>query len=142
MFLLFIAKRTKRRANNVPFFFVYCVSVFALLLECFKHQSSAEFEGIHEDRLFREAHIFAPAVVEFLKYFFLLVREAFLQVLVMSCHSSSIVPFIIVNPQCIRYNLSAYELTELGQQVLLFRTSVFLGLFKCSLNVLLVNTWE
>ena len=47
--------------------------------------------------------------------------------MILPCHSSSIVPFIIVNPQCIRYNLCTYKLTEPGKQVLPFRTSVFLS---------------
>ena len=59
-------------------FFAYCVSFFTLLCQRFKHQSSSELEGIHEDRLFCEAHVFAPTVVEFLKDFFLLVCKALL----------------------------------------------------------------
>lgn len=67
-------------------FFAYCVSFFTLLCQRFKHQSTTEFEGIHEYCLFRKAHIFALAIVELFEYFFLFIREAFLQVLMLPCH--------------------------------------------------------
>ena len=45
-------------------------------------------ERILEDGLFGEAHVLAPAIVKFLECFFLLVREALFQFLVMPCHVS------------------------------------------------------
>ena len=46
----------------------------------------SEAEGIFEDGCFGEAHVLAPAIVELLKYFLLLVGEALFEFLVMSCH--------------------------------------------------------
>ena len=48
--------------------------------------SHAEAECVCEDRFLCEAHVFAPTIMELFKCFFLLVRELFLQFLVMPCH--------------------------------------------------------
>ena len=52
-----------------------------------QHQKDlTQLEGICEDCFFCQTRVFAPAIVELLEDFFLLVREAFLQVLVMPSH--------------------------------------------------------
>ena len=46
------------------------------------HQPRAELESVFEDRRFAEAHVLVPAIVELFEDLFLLIGEAFLEVLV------------------------------------------------------------
>lgn len=50
------------------------------------HHSRTDLKSILKDCCFREAHILAPTIVKFLKDVFLLISEAFLQVLVVTRH--------------------------------------------------------
>lgn len=53
-----------------------------ILAHNFYHQSRAELERILKDSSLAEAHILAPAIVELFEDLFLLIGEAFLEVLV------------------------------------------------------------
>ena len=60
--------------------------LFFRILLYFHRESCSELEGILEDGCFGEAHVLAPAIVELFEGFFLLVREALFEFLVMPCH--------------------------------------------------------
>lgn len=61
--------------------FLFCR--IRLHLHC---QSRSELKRILEDGCFCKAHVLTPAIVELFECFFLLMREALFQVLVMPCH--------------------------------------------------------
>ena len=57
----------------------------AAYLQC-RMDLNPKFESILKNCRLAKAHILAPTIVEFFKDFFLFVREALFQVLVVSCH--------------------------------------------------------
>lgn len=57
-----------------------------VLAHNFYHESRTKFESILKDSCFAEAHVLAPAIVELFEDLFLLIGEAFLEVLVVPRH--------------------------------------------------------
>ena len=65
-------------------FYAYPHLVLCLCIFLYLHrQPRSELEGILEDSCFGEAHVLVPTIVELFEGFLLLVREVFLQILVM-----------------------------------------------------------